>query len=62
MMPVPRPRRRRRPGLSGSAADIAAGLRAHAEAGADHAIVVLEPCTPEAVGLFAEALALFRAG
>ena len=50
------------PGLSGTAAEIAAGLRAHAEAGADHAIVVLEPCTAETVGLFAEALALFRAG
>ena len=50
------------PGLSGSAAEIAAGLRAHAEAGADHAIVSLEPCTAETVGLFAEALALFRAG
>jgi len=50
------------PGLTGSAADIAAGLRAHAEAGADHAIVVLEPCTPATVALFGEALALFRAG
>jgi probable F420-dependent oxidoreductase len=50
------------PGLSGSPAAIAAGLRAHAVEGADHAIVVLEPCTVETVGLFAEALALFRAG
>jgi probable F420-dependent oxidoreductase len=50
------------PGLAGSAADIAAGLRAHAEAGADHAIVVLEPCTPATVALLGEALALFRAG
>src|SRR3954463_14440722 len=50
------------PGLSGSAAEIAAGLRAHAEAAADHAIVVLEPCTAETVGLFAEALAVYRAG
>jgi probable F420-dependent oxidoreductase len=49
------------PGLSGSPEEIAAGLRAHAEAGADHAIVVLEPCTPETVGLFAEALAVYRA-
>jgi FMNH2-dependent dimethyl sulfone monooxygenase len=50
------------PGLSGSPAAIAAGLRAHAVEGADHAIVALEPCTVETVGLFAEALALFRAG
>ena len=50
------------PGLSGTPAEIAAGLRAHADAGADHLITVLEPCTPETVGLFAEALALFRAG
>ena len=50
------------PALTGSPADIAAGLRAHAADGADHAIVGLEPATPETVGLFAEALALFRAG
>jgi probable F420-dependent oxidoreductase len=50
------------PALSGTAEVIAAGLRAHAAEGADHAIVVIEPCTPEAVGLFAEALAVFRAG
>ena len=50
------------PGLSGTAAEIAAGLRAHADAGADHLITVLEPCTPETVGLFAEAVALYRMG
>ena len=50
------------PGLTGTPAEIAAGLRAHADAGADHLITVLEPSTPETVGLFAEALALFRAG
>jgi alkanesulfonate monooxygenase SsuD/methylene tetrahydromethanopterin reductase-like flavin-dependent oxidoreductase (luciferase family) len=50
------------PGLSGSPAEIAAGLRAHADAGADHLITVLEPCTPETVALFAQAVALFRAG
>ena len=49
------------PGLAGSAADIAAGLRAHADAGADHAIVALEPSTPAAVGRFAEAVELSRA-
>ena len=50
------------PALAGSAEVIAAGLRAHEEAGADHAIVVIDPCTPETVALFSEALAVFRAG
>jgi len=50
------------PALGGSAEEIAAGLRAHDAAGADHAIVVLEPCTPDTVGLLAEAVRAFRAG
>jgi probable F420-dependent oxidoreductase len=50
------------PGLSGTPAEIAAGLRAHAEAGTDHVITLLEPCTPETVASFGEALSLFRAG
>ena len=50
------------PASPARAADIAAGLRAHADAGADHAIVALEPSTPAAVERFAEAVELFRAG
>ena len=50
------------PALTGSPDEIAAGLAAHAEAGADHAIAVLEPCTPETVAAFAEAVERFRAG
>jgi FMNH2-dependent dimethyl sulfone monooxygenase len=50
------------PGLSGTPDQIAAGLRAHAEAGADHLITVLEPCTPATVAMFAEAVERFRAG
>ena len=50
------------PALTGTPAEIAAGLRAHADAGADHLIAVLEPCTPATVGAFGEAMALFRAG
>jgi probable F420-dependent oxidoreductase len=50
------------PGLTGSAEDIAAGLRAHADLGAAHAITVLEPSTPAAVERFAEAVELYRAG
>jgi alkanesulfonate monooxygenase SsuD/methylene tetrahydromethanopterin reductase-like flavin-dependent oxidoreductase (luciferase family) len=49
------------PGLTGTPAEIAAGLLAHAQAGAAHAIAVLEPCTPETVAAFAEAVELFRA-
>ena len=49
------------PFLSGTPEVIAAGLRLHADAGADHAIAVLTPCTPETVAAFAEAVALFRA-
>jgi alkanesulfonate monooxygenase SsuD/methylene tetrahydromethanopterin reductase-like flavin-dependent oxidoreductase (luciferase family) len=48
--------------ISGSASDIAQGLGAHAAAGADHLIVVLEPCTPATVARFAEAVALYRVG
>jgi alkanesulfonate monooxygenase SsuD/methylene tetrahydromethanopterin reductase-like flavin-dependent oxidoreductase (luciferase family) len=50
------------PGLTGTASQIAAGLRAHAEAGADHLIAVLEPCTPATVAAFADAVAIVRAG
>lgn len=48
------------PSLSGTPAEIAAGLAAHAAAGADHLIVVVEPCIPETLAEFAEAVALFR--
>jgi len=51
-----------RPGLTGTPDEIAAGLRAHLDAGADHVIAVLEPCTLETVAAFAEAVTLFRAG
>ncbi len=47
--------------ISGSSSDIAAGLAAHAAAGADHLIVVLEPCTPATVAEFGEAVEVFRA-
>jgi alkanesulfonate monooxygenase SsuD/methylene tetrahydromethanopterin reductase-like flavin-dependent oxidoreductase (luciferase family) len=50
------------PALSGTPAEIAAGLAAHAATGADHVIVVLEPCIPETLAEFAEAVALFRSG
>jgi alkanesulfonate monooxygenase SsuD/methylene tetrahydromethanopterin reductase-like flavin-dependent oxidoreductase (luciferase family) len=50
------------PGLSGTAEDIAAGLRAHEGAGAEHLIASLEPCTPETVAAFVEAVERFRAG
>ena len=50
------------PGLSGDPDAIAAGLRAHAEAGADHFIASLQPATPETVAAFAEAVRLYRAG
>jgi alkanesulfonate monooxygenase SsuD/methylene tetrahydromethanopterin reductase-like flavin-dependent oxidoreductase (luciferase family) len=49
-----------RPGLSGTPRAIAAGLRAHADAGAGHLIASLEPTTTETVAEFAEALRLFR--
>jgi len=48
------------PFLTGPPDEIAAGLRAHAAAGADHAIAVLTPCTPATVAAFAEAVTLFR--
>jgi len=50
------------PSLTGDPATIADGLAAHAAAGADHAIVVLEPCTPSTLAEFAEAVAIYRAG
>jgi alkanesulfonate monooxygenase SsuD/methylene tetrahydromethanopterin reductase-like flavin-dependent oxidoreductase (luciferase family) len=49
------------PGLSGSADDIVAGLRAHEAAGAQHIIASLEPCTPATVAAFVEAVERFRA-
>ena len=50
------------PALSGTPDEIAAGLRAHADAGADHLIASLDPCTEENLATFAEAVARFRAG
>lgn len=49
------------PALSGSPAEVADGLAAHAAAGADHAIVALEPCTTATLAQFADALAIYRA-
>jgi alkanesulfonate monooxygenase SsuD/methylene tetrahydromethanopterin reductase-like flavin-dependent oxidoreductase (luciferase family) len=49
------------PALSGTPQEVAAGLIAHAEAGADHVIAVLEPTTPETLAAFAEAAAMYRA-
>lgn len=48
------------PALSGAPDEIADGLEAHAAAGADHLIVVLEPCTPSTLAEFADAVARFR--
>lgn len=48
------------PALTGSPAEVAAGLAAHAEAGADHVIASLDPCTPETLAAFADAVARFR--
>lgn len=48
------------PALVGTVEDVAAGLRAHAELGADHLIAALEPCTPETVTIFSAAVARFR--
>jgi len=48
------------PALTGNPAEVAAGLEAHAAEGADHVIVVLEPCTPATLAEFAEAVAVFR--
>jgi alkanesulfonate monooxygenase SsuD/methylene tetrahydromethanopterin reductase-like flavin-dependent oxidoreductase (luciferase family) len=50
------------PALGGSPGEVAAGLAAHAAAGADHLIVALEPCTPASLARFAQSVALYRAG
>jgi alkanesulfonate monooxygenase SsuD/methylene tetrahydromethanopterin reductase-like flavin-dependent oxidoreductase (luciferase family) len=47
--------------LQGSAAEVAAGLAAHADLGASHIIANLEPATPAAVERFAAAVEAFRA-
>ncbi len=49
------------PALSGTPQEVAAGLIAHAAAGADHVIAVLEPTTLDTLAAFAEAAALYRA-
>jgi alkanesulfonate monooxygenase SsuD/methylene tetrahydromethanopterin reductase-like flavin-dependent oxidoreductase (luciferase family) len=49
------------PALRGTPQDVAAGLIAHAEAGADHVIASLEPSTRETLAAFNEAVALYRA-
>ncbi len=46
--------------LSGSAADVAAGLRDYVEAGVGHVMVSLTPATPDAVQELALAAALLR--
>ena len=50
------------PGLTGDPDTIAAGIRAHAEAGAEHFIASLQPCTPRTVAAFADAVSRYRAG
>jgi alkanesulfonate monooxygenase SsuD/methylene tetrahydromethanopterin reductase-like flavin-dependent oxidoreductase (luciferase family) len=50
------------PALTGTPSDIAAGLAAHAAAGADHLIVALEPCSPATLAAFVEAVNRYRAG
>ncbi|MGZ6258597.1 MAG: LLM class flavin-dependent oxidoreductase [Candidatus Limnocylindrales bacterium] len=49
------------PSLGGSAHEVAAGLRAHAAAAAEHLIVVLQPPTPAALDRLAQAVEVFRA-
>lgn len=49
------------PALSGDADEVAAGLAAHAEAGADHLIAALAPNTPEALARFLGAVTRYRA-
>ena len=49
------------PALSGTPDEIAAGLAAHAAAGADHLIAALEPATPATLTVFAQAVARYRA-
>jgi len=49
------------PALGGSADEVAAGLRAHAAAGAQHVIVDLQPPTPAALDRLADAVERFRA-
>jgi len=46
--------------LSGSRAEVAAGLRAYAELGVAHVICSLDPAMPEAVAWLAEALKIVR--
>jgi alkanesulfonate monooxygenase SsuD/methylene tetrahydromethanopterin reductase-like flavin-dependent oxidoreductase (luciferase family) len=48
--------------LRGTPAEVAAGLRAHADVGVDHAIASLEPTTPETQAAFVEAVRIFRNG
>jgi probable F420-dependent oxidoreductase len=50
----------RRPPLSGSAEEIAAGLRGYAEAGVGHVICSLEPANTGSLARMAEALAFYR--
>ena len=49
------------PALSGTPDEIAAGLAAHAAAGADHVIAALEPATPATLAVFTQAVARYRA-
>lgn len=50
------------PALSGAAEGLAAGFRHHAELGADHLIIALEPTTPDSLERLTEAVAAYRAG
>ncbi len=46
--------------LVGTPEEIAEGLAAYAAEGTDHVIAALDPCTPETVALFAQAVERFR--
>jgi len=46
--------------LSGSAAEVAAGLRAYADMGVAHVICSLDTTTPDAVAWLAEAVQIAR--
>ncbi len=46
--------------LTGSPAEVAAGLRGYAEQGVGHIIASLTPCTPQTIAELAEAVRLVR--
>jgi alkanesulfonate monooxygenase SsuD/methylene tetrahydromethanopterin reductase-like flavin-dependent oxidoreductase (luciferase family) len=48
------------PALTGTPADVARGLKAHADAGVDHVVAALEPITAATLSEFAQAVDLYR--